>query len=68
VQQVFVFITGNGVGRAQASLKPAADAHQELVANQVPQTVVDHFEAVQIQEQERKPVALFIFRALQSPL
>ena len=43
-----------GVGLAQAVLEPAGDLDQHLVAKQVPERVVDAFEAVQVEEQHGK--------------
>ncbi len=60
-QEVLVFVSGYGIGSAQAPLKPAANLHQELVADHVPETVVDHFEAIQIQEEKSKEVRSFSF-------
>ena len=43
-----------GVGLAQTVLEPAGDLDQHLVAKQVPERVVDAFEAVQVEEQHGK--------------
>ena len=42
----------HGVRRAETALDPAADLDQELVPHRVAEAVVDHLEAIEIQEQD----------------
>ena len=44
---------GEGVGAPQAGAEPLGHLDEELVADLVAQTVVDHLEAVEIDEQQR---------------
>src|SRR4029077_10211713 len=50
--------TGNRVGFAQAGSEAATNLDQQLIASCVSQTVVDHFEAIQVDEQHRQLLAV----------
>jgi hypothetical protein len=45
---------GDSVAGAQVRFEPPRDAHQKLVADHVPERVVDHLEAVEVEEEQRE--------------
>ena len=44
--------TGNRVSGLRKRLQTRSDVHQQLIADIVPQGIVDHFEVVQIDEKQ----------------
>ena len=50
----------DGVPRAQRGLQPARDLDQQVVADEVPERVVDDLEAVEVEEQHRRALASFL--------
>ena len=55
------------VAPAHPLLEPPADRDQELIAGGMPQTVIDHLEAVEVEEQDGETVVLLALRAKDRP-
>ncbi len=47
---------GDRIGGAQARFQPSGDTHQQLIADQMPQAVVDDFEPIQVEEEHGEDV------------
>src|SRR5581483_6163691 len=46
--------SGNGVTRSERFFQATGDTDQQLIAGEVAETVVDHFESIEIEEQHGK--------------
>jgi len=57
---------GQHVALAQTRLEPPRDPDEQLVAHQVTQTVVDHLEPIDVQEQDREQVLWMALAAVEN--
>ena len=56
--ELIAAITADDVARSRTRRDPARDGHQELIAERVPEAVVDAFEAIEVDEQDGESVLL----------
>ena len=56
----------NGAASAHARLEPARYGNEQFVADQMAEAVVDHFEAIEIEKQDREAPGVALLEMLQS--